>query len=313
VDRHLDTPKNSANLYQASEFIHFRKRWLPGAHAIASQLPPMPMVPVSRDTIDFTLRKQGKLIFLKNGNSPTELERLWQARLPGSVAELMLAIAEAALPVGLKPGVFHLGDFVADFLQANGYEAACVRDLVIFLSAQLDDYLRRVKSTMIAQALLDFPILVQGSHWEHVDFSHRRAQLLPGQDVRISHRALGHCLGVIDMSANVDSWPHDRVQRAAGAYSLVLTNRQSWLNDDLEGFSELTYEFNADSIAAKVNDVLSHRQRYIDNAIAFGDAFRLQFSREQFAVRATSIAELTGVVSAERRPQIQNFFVWPSL
>ncbi len=50
-----------------------------------------------------------------------------------------------------------------------------MRDIVLFLSAQMDDYLRRVKSKMIAEAILDLPVIIQGGHWDHIDFGRRKA------------------------------------------------------------------------------------------------------------------------------------------
>ena len=91
-----------------------------------------------------------------------------------------------------------------------------------FFAAQLDDYLRRIKSEMIATAILDFPVIVQGDLWGHVDFAGRSARLVPGEDFVASRRVFADELGVIDMSPNMDTEPHDRVQRAAGFVDIVL-------------------------------------------------------------------------------------------
>jgi hypothetical protein len=77
-DRHRDVPCNSANLYQADEFVQFRDRFIPEARSPAFLLPPMPMVPIARSSIDVSSRRAGKLVFLKNGNSPAALRELWR-------------------------------------------------------------------------------------------------------------------------------------------------------------------------------------------------------------------------------------------
>jgi hypothetical protein len=220
-------------------------------------------------------------------------------------------MADAIGSLGLLHGPFPIGDFVVDYLRGAGYRSAPPRSLVFFFSAQMDDYLRRVKSTMIAEALLDFPVIVQGSFWKHVDFSGKRARLVEGEDVDVSHKALSQQLGVIDMSANTDSWPHDRVQRGAGSYSLVLTNRQGWLSRSLSEFDYLTFDFRPESIRERVADVLAKPDKYLDLAVAFGERFREVYPREAFVRRSLELIEVTRLLWSTTRPPLQEFYGWP--
>lgn len=310
-DRHRDVPGTSVNLYHASEFMHFRRQWIPEAHTLMGSVPPLPMSPVARNEIDFTVRRRGKLVFLKNGNSPSILRQLWRDQLPDSIAQLVGDMADAITPIGLKPGVLHIGDFVADFLTAIGIEPSSTRSLLLFFTAQLDDYLRRVKSEMIAEAILDLPVIVQGSIWEHVDFRGRRAQLVEGQDFDATTRVYSEQLGIIDMSANVDTWPHDRVQRAAGTFLPVLTNRQGWLDRNFPGYDALTFEFNLESIKSRVSEAIDSPERYLELGVAFGERFREVYPREAFANRVIDMAELASLHCRAQKPAIQPFFVWP--
>jgi len=269
------------------------------------------MVPIERSKVDTKLRKAGELVFLKNGNSPQSLRNLWQSQLSPMIADVALAMSDAILHIGLKPGRLDIGEFVADFLRGHCDLHAPPSNLVMFFSAQMDDYLRRIKSTLIAEALLDLPVIVQGSFWSHVDFTGKRARWRKGQRADVSQRELAQWLGVIDMSANVDTWPHDRVQRAAGAYSLVLTNRQSWLSDSFPEFADLTFEFDLDSIRDRVSHVIANPDRYLDLAVSFGESFRAIHSREAFSRATVKIAELAALVGNERKPVLQDFYIWP--
>jgi hypothetical protein len=311
ADFHSDVPRNAVNLYVSSEFVHFRHRWLPDAKALTCILPPLPLMPLERGKLNRSARQQGKVVFLKNGNSPAELQNLWQERLPKSVGKLVSAMAHEITPVGLKPGVLHIGDFVAEFLNASGIDPDSARDLVRFFTAQLDDYLRRRKSEMIAKSLLDLPIIVQGGHWGHLDFSGRRAQLVPGQDYEASQRIYYEQLGIIDMSPNVDTAPHERVQRAAGSYAAVLTNGQTWLKEKFPDFDELTFEFDPESIKARVSDAIARPGRYIDLGIEFGERFRALFTAAEFAARIVEVAELSALQWNAKKPIIQPYFAWP--
>jgi hypothetical protein len=311
-DRHRDLPKVSVNLYMAEEFAHFRRRWLRDAHSLSGVIPPWPMAPLELETVNLAKRRAGTLVFLKNGNSADALEDLWVERLTPSVGAMLRGMAEEILPVGLRQGMLHIGDFVADVLQARGLDPDSVLGLIPFFTAQLDDYLRRVKSSLIATSLLDFPIIVQGANWEHIDFLGRKARLVSGEDFQTSSRIFTEELGVVDMSPNIDRQPHDRVYRAAGSYSMVLTNRQSWLTESFSEYIDLTFAFDKQSIQEKIADVLSNRDRYLEMAVEFGKRFRAVYPAEAFADRVIEMADLAALQYAAERPGIQNFFIWPS-
>lgn len=310
-DRHRDLPANSANLYMAEEFAHFRRRWLPDARTIASVIPPWPIAPIERDGVNLATRRKGTLVFLKNGNSPEELRGRWKAELAPSITNLLNDMADGLLPIGLKPGVLHIGDYVGTCVEARGIDPETLASLVPFFTAQLDDYLRRVKSEMIANAVLDFPVIVRGASWGHVDFTRRKARLLPGQDFDTSNRIFADELGVIDMSPNMDCEPHERVMRAAGSFSLVLTNRQSWLSREFPGFEDMTFEFDPQSIKDRIAGVLADPDRYLDLGVAFGERFRAIHPREAFARQVVEVADLASLQCVEQKPNIQNYFVWP--
>jgi hypothetical protein len=88
---------------------------------------------MDRDKVDLVKRRGGKLFFIKNGNSPAELRNLWRSRLPPTVVRLVEAIADEIEHIGTRAGPIHLGDFVADRIQAAGMVAGAPHNLVAFL------------------------------------------------------------------------------------------------------------------------------------------------------------------------------------
>ena len=125
-------------------------------------------------------------------------------------------------------------------------------------------------------------MIIQGGSWEHVDFSGRRAHLVPGLYFVTSRRIFTDELGVIDMSPNMDTEPHERVMRAAGSYSAVLTNRQSWIQEKFPEFQDLTFDFDTESVRDRVASVLSNPDRYLELGVAFGECFRRVHPVENF-------------------------------
>jgi hypothetical protein len=165
---------------------------------------------------------------------------------------------------------------------------------------------------MIANAVLDLPVIVRGASWEHVDFTRRKARLYPGQDFDTSNKIFADELGVIDMSPNMDLEPHERVMRAAGSFSLVLTNRQSWLSREFAGFEDMTFEFDPQSIKDRIAGVLANPDRYLDLGVAFGERFRAIHPRDALARQVVEVADLASLQCVEQKPNIQKFFVWPA-
>jgi hypothetical protein len=262
--------------------------------------------------VDRARRERGTLVFLKNGNSPLHLRRLWRERLSPAIADITEALAEAITPAGLSSGPLLIGDFVASFIASEMQaDPKSLTDSIAFFTAQMDDYLRRVKSDMIARAVLDFPVIVQGGLWDHIDFTGRRARLVNGLDYGPTVNVYREQLGIIDMSPNVDSWPHDRIQRAAGSYTAFLTNRQGWMTQQFPGFDDFTFDFAPESIQARVADALARPTHYIDLAVAFGERFRERYTREAFARRLVDAAEMARLQYGSNKPTIQPFFAWP--
>jgi hypothetical protein len=309
--RHRDVPVTTVNLYASPEYAYFRKRWLPDARGETGIIPPLPLAPADLDDVDSAARRKGKLVFIKNGNAPDELRQLWREQLSPLVAELLSSLAEELVPLSLKAGLFHIGDLVAERLEARGLVADTAPYAVRFLCAQLDDYLRRVKSRMIAEAILDLPVIVQGSFWHHLDFRGKRATLVEGKTYEATAAVYREQLGIVDMSPNTDLTPHERVQRAAGSFALFLTNRQTWLEKDFPECRELLFDFSPESIRQRVSDVIARPARYLELGVAFGEQFRARYPREAFGHRVLEFAQLVALQWQDPKPKLQPFFVWP--
>jgi hypothetical protein len=271
---------------------------------------PYPISCTSPSPADRSKRRHGKLIFLKNGNSPTALVEQWRSNLSPTICKQLMELCEALREDLFGSAVVFMDDRVRAFLIARGYSGNVPPALMHFYVSQLDDYFRRVKSTMIAEALLDHPVIVQGNNWEHVDFANRKARHVPGASFSDSADIYRTQLGVVDMSPNINSAPHDRVTRSAGNYSLCITNRQQWLLDHFPGFENLAFAFTPESIAARIDDALRRPDDYLDLAHAFGARFREVWSADRVFDQLIEAADMASLLHTQPRPNLQPFFVW---
>jgi len=203
-------------------------------------------------------RKQrllGKLVFFKTGGDINEMIARWKQKLPNTICKLLENMCETLTSKYMQSSVVLIGDLVANFLKERGISEQISPPLFHFLATQLDDYFRRIRSTLVANSLLDFPVIIQGRGWEHIDFSNAKANYMPPRSYVDSTDIFLNQFGIIDMSPNTSSSPYDRIWRAAGSHSLCITNKQTWFNKFL-GFENLSYEFNKESIQETIHNIL---------------------------------------------------------
>ncbi len=200
---------------------------------------------------------------------------------------------------------------VCTYFKGKGLDVDALLNLRVFLVAQLDDYYRRLKSTLIVESLLDLPIEVHGFNWDHVDFSNRRAKLIPSADYNASRQLIAEALGVIDMSPNTGAALHDRCRRAFGSYTLCVTNEQECIRRRFEQYSDFTYQFDKEILQHRISTVLADPKRYVDLGIELAETYRRDEVPNATAQCIADAASAIRLERASRFPGLQNYFSWP--
>jgi hypothetical protein len=182
-----------------------------------------------------------------------------------------------------------------------------------FYIAQMDDYARRIKSTLLGNTLKKFPIKIIGSHWDHINQSNTRATFLPGKSFIDSLIFYKESLGVIDMSPNVTTDFHDRVTRCAETYTFALTNQTQAMQRYFPDIYPYLYEFNSQSIESQVDYALTHPEHIIEMGQLLGRQYREHFPSQAITQQMIDAVEETrlAIESHETLPKLQKFFGWP--
>jgi hypothetical protein len=309
-DRHVMPGSTFACIYGFPEHCDLRRR-LPSVAGLLGVAPHVLLHPTPKAAIDFTLKSRGKLLFLKNGNDPEQLLLMWRDNFsPGTFLMLADLAGELARSIHTESGN-DIDKLVVDYFCAKGMDVAQLAKLRLFFVAQLDDYLRRLKSTMIVEALLDFPIEVHGFNWEHIDFQGRRALLIPTADYTRSTDLIRNALGVIDMSPNTALAPHDRPMRAFGMHTLCLTNEQIYFQRKSPLYKEFSFQFSRESIKQKVAEVLANPGRFVEIGIEIAESFGSGHEPEIFGQWMLDVAHTLTLQGAPRFPGLQPYFAWP--
>ncbi|CAM2138791.1 putative DUF3880 domain-containing protein [Pararobbsia alpina] len=313
-DRHVaDSPAN-ALVYGFPDHLLLRKRLPFADKTVLSVMPLAPLFTVPFESLDFAKKREGKLLFLKNGNDPEALRRNWRATLAPGVSNALMDLSELLTSTDAIDQCHgtQIDDAITEYYAAAGIEVQAIPKLRLLMNANLDDYARRIKSTMIARTLMDFPVVVHGENWDYLDFSGKRCTFISGSDYRASNQATRDALGLIDMSPNTTHAIHDRVTRAFGAYTYCLTNEHAFLDSLLpEQVGHMTFRFNPDSIAERVDRALANPMQTLEVGVAAAEIFRERFTDENFVNFITLIADSVYQNIGNRPNNLQEFIVWP--
>jgi len=311
-DRHIMPGPGFAALYAFPEHSRFRKK-LPLRKGILGVTPLRMSDETPKSEIDFRIKQSGKLLFLKNGNDPKRLIDTWRDSLPlGSFLMLTELASELVGHLDSDKGC-DIDSLVCSYFDDKGLDVEALTNLRLFFVAQLDDYLRRVKSTSMAEVLRDFPVEIHGYNWEHVDFSGKRARYVYGADYSTSRQLIKDSLGIVDMSPNTTLSPHDRPLRAYGLYTLCLTNEQEFFRQHFAKHADFMFRFDKGSLESKVAEVLAHPKRFVELGIEIADTFRERFDQGTFGRTVLDISHSLRLATGPRPRDLQNFFGWPPI
>lgn len=309
-DRHVSHYSNSINSYFDLSHVKFYRRWFRDP-ALTILLPMFMINPLPLEQVDIDQKLSGKIIFAKNGNSPSALINYWRMSLPSSIAQSLEALAEESISKEWVDREPCFDDRLIQYFSRFGVEISAEPTLLCFMVAQLDDYVRRVKSTMIAEALLDLPVIIRGRFWEHVNFHDKRASYDPNSDFASTQSLIDNAPAIVDMSPNIQHAPHDRVRRAIGRGTAFLTNKQQFLDSVLPDTERFTFSFQREEIHNLVEHYVSNPGEAIDLGLEQARILRESFSIKNYVDSLLTAIHAMTLRQSGRPPGTQNFVDFP--
>lgn len=309
-DRHVMPSPNFVSLYGFDEHRLLRLR-LPKLNGPVGTIDPPVIDEVGLGAIDWKARRNGPLLFLKNGKDPEALRRMWTANLDAFQLRAILEMA-SELEHHLDDGACEqIDDLVVRYFADRGFAVEPMLKLRFFFIAQLDDYIRAYKCSLLAEALKPLPVEIRGNHWSHIDFTGTKVTYIDECDFEKSKGLLRGAVATMDMSPNTVTRAHDRVVRAYGTHGLCITNRQQYLNT-LPHVERFTYCYRKESIQETVAWVLAHRDETIEMGKEVSAAYRAQHTLRNYLQRMIDWASLARLDQLRQRPKdAQDFFCWP--
>lgn len=309
-DKHVARFPNSINAYWDCAHANFYRRWF-REPALSVLWSPIVIDKIPLEKVDEASKLKGKIIFPKNGNSPSKLIDYWCMVLPSQLAKALQVVAEELIGrdwINREPC---FDDRLIRYFFTLGLDIAAEPAVLCFLVAQLDDYVRRVKSTMIAEALLDLPIIVRGRFWDHVDFRGKRATYDPNSDVASTLPMIDRAPAVIDMSPNTQHSPHNRIWQAVGRGTAFLTNRLQYFDGLLPSADRCTFAFEPEAIHNLVENYVLHPKEAVDLGLEQARVLRPAFDESRYVDVLLTAVQTKAMRLAGRPPETQNFVDFP--
>jgi len=245
--RHRGVPHNLVLGYLFRDHALYQRDHVKSANLVTSVHFGIPDLPIA----DPDLSDGPKIVFAKTGNDPRALETRWRA-LP----RIEPLIRDCLDEVGLGPCELY-ADAVHRVVSAHGIELQPFDRLTRFLIVQIDDYVRRRKSTAIAETIKRFPVDIFGVKWEHIDQTGARARFHGGVDYRIVNQAIVRATASITMNPNIELSAHDRFFTALGAGVMPLSDTNSFIRENFPALTPYTFGFDDASLEATLDRVFA--------------------------------------------------------
>lgn len=309
-DRHVARFRNSINAYFDSAHAAFYRRWH-SEQALSILLPPYMIDPMPLDRVDVESKLKGKMLFPKNGNSPKQLIDYWRMSLSPMLAKSLESLAEESIGREWIDREPCFDDRLIRYFAGFGIEIAAEPAVLCFFVAQLDDYVRRIKSTLIAEALLDLPVIIRGRFWEHVDFRGKRATYDPNSDMASTQALIDQAPAIVDMSPNTQHTPHDRIRRAIGRGTAFLTNRQQFLDAVMPSPERCSFAFERTAIQLLVEHYVEHPREAIELGLEQARILRAVFDEQPYVDSLLTAVQTVAFRHGGRPLGTQNFVNFP--
>lgn len=305
--KHSEGYLTSINAYAYEEHRSFFQRHF-DSRTLSIVTPPLMLGSISDKDINADLKTRGKIIFPKNGNHTETLRSYWNDSLPKAISRYLHSASEALTAYDMLNRPFSVETVCSLAQRILGLDLTSNRRLFYFINAQLDDYVRRHKSTLVVTSLLDSPIEIWGNSWGHINFSGKRAKLIQNASYETTTHAISDALAIVDMSPNTGSAPHDRVLRSAARQTLCITNEQEFFLKNFDNSTEFSYKFSSTSIAETVDRILTDPFRAVDLGRATARKMA-QLAESSAFVEKISTAVDVCALAAGSRPQGTQYFV----
>jgi hypothetical protein len=241
------------NGYVYGDWLNFQKRYIQ-APQISSLLPMGVLPNPDRQSIPWE-RRPVAMAYVKTGSDPQKRSASWE-HLPARVSR---ALREAAAILIDQPTGDLVNIAVATF-RAFGLHIEERRPMLFGMLHELDLYIRAVRATRIAQALLPLPVEIHGGGWEHLspEAEGARAVFRPAFRASELDPFFANCRWLINSTPNFSTGAHERVLRGFAAGCAVASDLNDYARSRLSPLPAFCgFEWNSADLTEQIAEALA--------------------------------------------------------
>jgi hypothetical protein len=234
--RHRDLPANFVLAYLFEDHAIYQRDHVKAANPVTSIHFGIPEL-AAAGSLAGDRDRAPTVVFAKTGNDPRELEAHWR-----TMPMLERLIHDSLDQVGLGPCRLYPAA-VQKAAAAQRIELQPFDPLTRFLIVQVDDYVRRRKSTAIAQAIKRFPVDIYGDRWDHIEREGARARFHGGVAFDLVNEAIANAAASITMNPNIELSAHDRFFLALAMGVMPVTDSNAFIGENFPRLAPYTFDF----------------------------------------------------------------------
>ena len=222
---HCSASDYVVNAYLYPEWLQVQRRFIKARQAstlVQGGLVPNP----HRDDVPWAKRPR-RMAYVKTG-ADAEQRRAGWFQMPARWRSVMEDAAAEALsrPTG------DITDLVVAAAESHNLVPEQRTELIFALMAEVDNYVRDIRSTAMATALLDLPVDIYGRGWDHVRNGATQARFHPAFDADGLPRMYAETQFMLNTTPNFSSGVHERVAYAMDARCCVVSDENAYMQKE---------------------------------------------------------------------------------
>ena len=229
-----------------------------------------------------------RMLFVKSGSDPEQVRArwsLWPVRLQPVLHECASLLANAD-PQPLAPTV--RACLLAHDLVLDGS-----KPLLFGLMHELDTYLRALRATAMARALLPLPADIVGDGWAHLEAEGGRARFHPAVGAGTLDAMYADTRILVNVTPNLASGAHERVLRGFAARCRILSDNNAHGRQTFHAMpSYHGVTWHAADLADQVADAFHNPAPFDDRLDAAAAYVALHHDPAAFLQRMAELAQL---------------------
>ncbi|HYZ63856.1 MAG TPA: hypothetical protein VE650_15525 [Acetobacteraceae bacterium] len=168
------------------------------------------------------------MLFVKSGGDPARLRANW-AHWPARLRPVLHECAD--MLAARSPGP--IAPVVEACLAAHALVLDGCKPMLFGLLHELDTYIRALRATSMARALLPLPVDIVGDGWDHVRHESGRARFHPPIPASELDAAYAETQILVNVTPNFASGAHERVLRGFASRCCIASDNNDFAQSQL--------------------------------------------------------------------------------